>query len=99
VTSPGEYRWSSYPANALGESDELLTPHPVWLALGNNPTGRCQAYRQLFNTEPPESKFEAIRYSNRKGLPLGTERFKARIESQLQIKLGSGKVGRPAKIE
>lgn len=99
VAAPGKYRWSSYPANALGQPDVLLTPHPLWLALGEDSTGRCQAYRRLFHCETPASTLRMFRYCNRKGLPLGSEQFKARIESQLQIKLGTGKVGRPAKSE
>jgi putative transposase len=31
---PEDYRWSSYRANALGEPDCLLTPHPAYLRLG-----------------------------------------------------------------
>ena len=38
-----------------------------------------------------------IRYTNSKDLPLGSKSFLAEIESQLKLKLGSGKVGRPRK--
>ena len=31
---PEDFRWSSYRANALGEPDRLVTPHPAYLALG-----------------------------------------------------------------
>ena len=34
VADPGQYRWSSYRANALGVPDSLLTAHPLYLALG-----------------------------------------------------------------
>lgn len=30
VTSPSEYVWSSYRANAMGKEIGLLTPHPTW---------------------------------------------------------------------
>jgi putative transposase len=33
VSDPGEYRWSSYRANALGKVDAVLSPHPLFLAL------------------------------------------------------------------
>jgi putative transposase len=95
ATDPGEYPWSSYAANALGQPDALLAPHPLWMALGNDKSSRCLAYQRLFDAKPPRSVLKIIRYSNRKGLPLGSEHFKARIESQLKIKLGSGKIGRP----
>lgn len=95
VESPGDYRWSSYHCNALGRVDELTTPHPEWIALGRDMGSRCAAYRALFGQPPEAAELEQIRYSNRKGLPLGNESFKTRIENQLNLKLGTGKVGRP----
>jgi len=41
----GAYRWSSFRANALGEDDELVTPHPLYCALGRSPGERAAAYR------------------------------------------------------
>jgi putative transposase len=34
VVHPVEYRWSSYRANAQGESDILIHPHDVYGVLG-----------------------------------------------------------------
>ena len=45
---PGEYPWSSYRANALGEDDDLLTPHPHYYSLGRSPAKRRAAYAALF---------------------------------------------------
>ncbi|MGQ0509597.1 MAG: transposase [Betaproteobacteria bacterium] len=45
---PAEYRWSSHRANALGETDRLLSPHPLYFALGRGATERCAAYRESF---------------------------------------------------
>ena len=45
---PGTYRWSSYRANALGEDDALLTPHPHYCSLGRSPDARRSAYAMLF---------------------------------------------------
>jgi hypothetical protein len=39
---PAEYRWSSYRANAQGEEDALVRPHPLYEALG----GTRQAARR-----------------------------------------------------
>ena len=69
------------------------------MALGKDMHSRCDAYRALFNQAPDDKRNEHIRYNNRKGLPLGGESFKAQIETQLQIKLGTGKVGRPPKSD
>jgi len=99
VEGPGEYRWSSYRANALGVADPLIKPHERWLSLGHNANCRYRAYRKLFSNQLPTTLLSQIRHQCRKGLPLGARSFKKQIESQLQIKLGDGKVGRPAKSE
>jgi putative transposase len=48
VADPALYRWSSYRANALGEPDALLTPHPLYLGLGDDEDVRLAACRELF---------------------------------------------------
>ena len=45
---PGGYPWSSYRANALGEDDAVLTPHPHYCSLGRSPGERRAAYAALF---------------------------------------------------
>lgn len=52
VTRPGAYRWSSYRANALGQDDALVVPHPLYYALGRTPEARRAAYRALFARLP-----------------------------------------------
>jgi putative transposase len=42
------YRWSSDRANALGEPDALLTPHALYLGLGDDEAARRAAYPELF---------------------------------------------------
>ena len=48
VAVPGEYRWSSFGANALGHDDALVTPHSCYYALGRSAALRQAAYRALF---------------------------------------------------
>jgi len=45
---PGAYLWSSYRANALGEGDALVTPHPHYCSLGRSPDARRAAYAASF---------------------------------------------------
>src|SRR5207247_4176382 len=45
---PGAYPWSSYRANALGDDDALLTPHPHYCSLGRSLEERRAAYAALF---------------------------------------------------
>lgn len=51
VAAPGEYRWSSFRANALGHDDALVTPHSCYYALGRSAASRQAAYRALFQDE------------------------------------------------
>ncbi len=48
--SPGQYRWSSYGANALGSHDPAVTPHPFYLSLGRTAPTRQALYRNLFRS-------------------------------------------------
>ena len=48
VTNPGQYRWSSFRANALGEKNLTITPHPCWSQLGTTTARRQRAYLELF---------------------------------------------------
>jgi putative transposase len=45
--SPGAWRWSSWGANALGEDDAIVTPHPHYYALGRSAAERQAAYAAL----------------------------------------------------
>lgn len=95
VRHPAHYRWSSYRANAEGESSRLLTPHPAWHALGTSVDACHQAYRGLFSSTLDPQKVEALRYGLRKGLPTGRDGFKSQIEQSLSVRLGDRRIGRP----
>jgi putative transposase len=51
VARPGQHRWSSFRANALGQNDALLTPHAHYCALGRDAESRRAAYRALFRDQ------------------------------------------------
>lgn len=53
VERPGDYRWSSYRSNAMGEEDALLTPHGFYCALGRTRAARQVAYQALFRESSP----------------------------------------------
>ena len=46
TAGPGQYRWSSYRANAQGKADELITPHVLYTSLGRSRASRREAYRR-----------------------------------------------------
>jgi putative transposase len=95
VERPGDYRWSSYAYNALGRFDPYLTPHPVYLRLGNHPEERRHAYSGLFPPGLDEDLLKTIREALDQELVLGSERFKDVIEATQKRRARPGKSGRP----
>jgi putative transposase len=81
VADPAEYPWSSYRANALGEPNPILTPHPLYLALGPEPGERLEAYRNRFRIALAEAPLADLRMALNQNQPLGNDRFYAEIES------------------
>ena len=75
VNDPAHYRWSSYRANGLGQTDPLLTPHEVYLSLGQSEVERMDAYRALFRSELDADAIGDIRAALDQGQPLGNSRF------------------------
>jgi len=73
VASPAAYPWSSYQANALGRSDALLTPHPLYLRLGSDAASRAAHWLALCGQPVSEAERARIRAAIRLGTPLGDE--------------------------
>jgi putative transposase len=78
-----EYPWSSYRFNALGQTDDLITPHFEFHRLGTDDSVRQAAYRALFNQPISETQINEIRETTNKAWALGDSRFKERIQLQL----------------
>ena len=98
VPHPAEYRWSSYRANAQGEANALLTPHPSYLALGTDASARQLAYRELFRFELEPGLVDAIRQATNGNFALGDSRFGEQIAQALGRRVQPGKSGRPRKV-
>ena len=99
VDHPFEYPWSSYPYNALGDSDLLITPHEEYSKLGVMNEDRQLAYRKLFRAHIPDMTLEAIREATNKAWVLGDDRFKIRMESLLKRSVESDGHGGDRKSE
>lgn len=84
VSHPSAYPWSSYRHNALGEPNTLITPYQEYRRLGKTDKERQAAYRQLFKHHLPESSIAEIRAATNKAWVLGNDRFKQRIQKQLE---------------
>lgn len=97
VDDPSHYRWSSYRANGLGQRDDLLTPHQVYLDLDKNPAARLANYRALFRPELEEDAIGDIRLALNQGQPLGNSRFISSIEQATGQRREVKPRGRPRK--
>lgn len=97
VKSPAHYRWSSYRHNAQAKEDPLITPHPLYLALGRTLDARAAAYRALFASHLDPEALTDIRAAWQTGTPLGRDRFKEKVERKLKHKVGYARRGRPKK--
>ena len=95
VGHPGEYRWSSYAANAQGKPDPLITPHAMYLGLDNSDEERRRAYRELFRYHMDHEELHSIRDALNHELVLGRSHFKDRIEAMTRRQARPGTPGRP----
>lgn len=84
VDSPGDYRWSSFHSNGGGTADPLLSPHPLYTALGNTNASRATAYRELFDRQLDTQDIHAIRETTETGLVLGNDKFKDEVKAALR---------------
>jgi len=99
VSHPSEYPWSSYHSNALGQPNELVTPHIEYLRLDRTDEARQAAYRQLFKHRIPDSNLEEIRKATNKAWVLGNDRFKQRMQKQLERRVEPSAKGGDRKSE
>ncbi|MEA3241501.1 MAG: transposase [Pseudomonadota bacterium] len=97
VEHTGDYRWSSYHANAHGEKMDLLTQHSIYLGLGHSEKERESAYRELFLEKLDAGLINEIRQSTNGNFALGNKRFKEEISKALDRRVSPGKSGRPQK--
>ncbi len=96
VVHPADYPWSSYRVNAQGDANSLVTPHPVYQALGMDELQRQAAYRELFGCQLENGLVDEIRISTNGGFVLGSERFQKEIATVLGRRTWRGSAGRPA---
>jgi len=99
VEAPGDYRWSSYGANALGIADGLITPHSLYYELAESDEQCRAAYRALFKDTFNDDLLKRIRDTMNGGFVLGNARFERQIAAMLGRRTWRGSPGRPKKRE
>lgn len=97
VEHPADYLWSSYHANAQGEADALVQPHPLYEALGIDSASRQAAYRELFRHELEPGLVDEIRWATNGNFALGNERFTKKVAAMIGRRASRGQPGRPRK--
>ena len=79
VDHPRDYRWSSYPAHALGKPDALVSDHPLFRRLGRSIAERQKAYRALCRRKLDETFVDDLRAATNGGWALGDKDFQRQI--------------------
>jgi putative transposase len=87
VETPEDFRWSSVHTHLARASDPLITPHPLYLALGNDPATRAHVYKRWLDAGIAPDDLQHLRTSARQERALGDERFQHMVQTTL---------GRPA---
>jgi len=95
VDHPRDYPWSSHRVNAEGVASPLITAHPQFLALGDDPATRRAAYAALVADLLDTDMIDAIRAATNGNHALGDQRFRSQIEAMLGRRAGPGQPGRP----
>jgi putative transposase len=95
ASEPGEYRWSSYHANAGGLDDPLVTPHLIFARLGRHASERRAAYQDLFRERLSDQLLAQIRRASNSNKPLGPDAFIEDVSRATGQPIGLQRRGRP----
>ena len=98
VKSAVDYRWSSHRANAHGETDACITPHPEYIGLGQTVSERCAGYRETFRVDMAAVVIEKIRATTNSGYALGSKAFRLGVSRALGRRVEPGEPGRPPRV-
>jgi REP-associated tyrosine transposase len=94
VPEPSAYQWSSCRRNALGEKDDLITPHALYQSLSRSLGGRRRAYLALFANDLDADVAHHIETASVHNHVLGNDRFRREVKEILGRRLGTGRPGR-----
>jgi len=75
VAEPGQYQWSSYKHHVGLSVDGFVKDHPLYRALGNTPSERHQAYRDLGAQHLDEREVNSLMQSALEGWVLGSSAY------------------------
>jgi putative transposase len=81
VKDPSGYAWTSYHANASGQSNPIVTPHETYLALGVDNDARQVAYRAWVTGTLDETEWAELRQHTQQQRAWGSDRFRQQVEA------------------
>ena len=81
VADPADYAWSSYQCHAFDKKVEMWTPHSEYLRISRMKEQRLESYRGLFENQMKGELLADIRLAANRGLALGSDKFKEKIEA------------------
>lgn len=79
AAEPGGYRWSSFHANANGQRDKVITPHPVYREISVSDGERQQRYRALFDDALPQNMLNHLRHASNGNYTFGSLQFEQSV--------------------
>ncbi|MDO5625248.1 MAG: transposase [Pseudomonadota bacterium] len=95
VAAAADFGWSSHAALLGQRQDPLLTPHPLYWALGNTPFARERAYAELVAAGLAARQQADIRKAVHSGWALGGEGFVQTLSTRTQRRVARQRPGRP----
>ena len=88
---PEDWAWSSARAHLDGRDDALVRVAPL--------LERFPDWRDYLSDDVDAAALKTLRQHGRSGRPLGSERFVAKLETELGRHIGAGRRGRPPKAK
>ena len=95
VAEPRDYPWSSH-AHYIGlRNDRLVSPPPLFWALGNTPFAREAAYADLVRSGLPAAELARLQDAVLRGWALGDAGFVANLQTKTARRVTKAAAGRP----
>lgn len=95
VAEAKDYPWSSHGHYAGLRADKLVTPHPLFWALGNTPFEREAAYAEMVRSGVSADQQAALTRSALSGWALGSANFVADLQKLTERRVQKMRAGRP----
>jgi len=95
VAEARDYPWSSHGHYAGLRHDRLLTPHPLYWALGNTPFDREAAYAELVRAGISGADQDTLTDATLHGWAVGDPRFLESLQKATDRRVHKGRPGRP----